>query len=502
MTISNMKDLLLNHELFGNEAGDDEDLEVLDSYFLHKLEFENFYSDRRKLGFVRSRKGMGKSALLRQAMYRRSRAHPEEIHMYVKASDLVAIQDTKSSLSADLIYAWQQRICTRINLEIGSTLRLGISDDSIMLIESAEVAGFRNRNIVSALVDRIKIKSDAVEFNRERLVSSDSQAVLERVLDKKDVSVWLYIDDIDATFLNTEHERIVISTFFSACRNLVSNVDGLMLRASVRTDVWSLLAQHDEALDKCEQYMLDLTWSTKETGQIIENKIASFFRRLYPSELPSTDLSNVEYGNYLRNIIFREPYLWSGRKLESFRPIHILSAGRPRWAAQLCKMAAKHSHEKRSKKISMGHIREALEKYGRLRVADIYKEHRHQCPKIEDIIESFSGGQRRYTTEELLRHITDKVIRHRGMPVIDGVSAASGGLSIASFLFRVGFIAARDDSAPSGLGFIAFDDRPNLLSTTSNLDDGLDWEIHPSYRNVLRVRSREVTDLFDVDAEE
>lgn len=274
-------------------------------------------------------------------------------------------------------------------------------------------------------------------------------------------------------------------------------MNGLYIRASVRTDVWSIIAQHDEALDKCEQYMLDLSWSTTETGKIIENKIHSFYNRFHPDDKEFLSISPPDVDQKIRGLIFKEPFPWAGRALESFRPIHILSAGRPRWAAQLCKMAGKFAYDKNANRISMGHIRDALEKYGRNRVADLYKEHRHQCPKIEELIETFSGSQRRFTTDELLSHITDKLLRLRGMPFIDGMSAEKGSLTVALFLYRIGFIAARDNMAATGLGFISFEDRPGLLSTTVNLDDGLDWEIHPAYRNVLRVKANVKNDVFD-----
>jgi hypothetical protein len=38
------------------------------------------------------------------------------------------------------------------------------------------------------------------------------------------------------------------------------------------------------------------------------------------------------------------------------------------------------------------------------------------------------------------------------------------------------------------LGFIRFEDRPHLLSSNENRDDGLPWEVHPSYRSVLRIK--------------
>ncbi|HEA3131972.1 TPA: hypothetical protein RVR73_003302 [Aeromonas hydrophila] len=482
---------LADPDLFGNEAGEDEDVDVLASYFLEKSEFEQFYGDRKKLAFVRARKGMGKSALLAYTQFQRQQADPAGIYIYVKASDLNSIQMTSNASASDMIYGWQQKICTRINLELGTALHTGFDDDSIYLIEAAEIAGFRKRNIISALFDRLSVKGGGIDISRSRVAATDSQAVLERIHEKKDVNVWMFIDDVDATFINTEEERIRVSTFFSACRNLVNCVSGLSLRASVRSDVWSILAQHDEALDKCEQYMLDLSWSTDETGRILERKIHSYLMRYYPNNHAYGALDLVKNRNEIRNVVFKEPFHWTHGPLESFRPIHILSAGRPRWAAQLCKHAGKDALSKNSYKISDGNVRAVLKRYGQFRIDDLYKEYRHQCNQIESIVESFSGGNTKYSTEELNNHITDKIIKLVGLPKIDGFSAENGALSISKFLYRIGFIMARDEEDKTGLGFVKFEDRPNLLSSKSNLDDGLIWEIHPSYRDVLRINKKE-----------
>lgn len=479
---------LIDPELFGNEAGDDEDIEILNSYFVEKPDFERFYSPNTRIAFVRSRKGVGKSALLKQSLFRRKQTSSPELLIHLKASDLVALQDVPSGSPDELVYGWQQRICTQINRELGAILKVGFTDDAILLIESSELAGFRNRNLISALFDRLSIKGLGAEIERVRLNTADPQALLSRVLDKQDITVWLFVDDVDATFLNTEHERLKASTFFSACRNLVSSVNGLCIRAAVRTDVWSVLAQHDEALDKCEQYMLDLTWSTAETGHILANKILSFFKRYYPDDSRYAALSSPQDERDIRQIVFKEPFPWGGRSLDSYRPIHVLSAGRPRWAAQLCKLAGKDAFEKATSLISLGHVKAVLRTYGQHRINDLYKEHRHQCPALQDIVESFSGGQRRFTSDQLLDHIANRVIKRIGTPTIDGITVEKGTLSVAHFLFRCGFIAARNDADPTGLGFIRFEDRPNLLATRVNLDDGLEWEIHPSYREVLRIQ--------------
>jgi hypothetical protein len=88
---------------------------------------------------------------------------------------------------------------------------------------------------------------------------------------------------------------------------------------------------------------------------------------------------------------------------------------------------------------------------------------------------------------ELLYRVTDKIIRLEGLPVIDGIEQSGDSLYIAYFLFRIGFLHARDEKAKTGLGFVKFEDRPSLLTSRANLDDGLVWEIHPSFRDALKI---------------
>jgi hypothetical protein len=474
-----MKQDLINPELFGNDAGEDENPEVLNSYFLEKQGFETFFDPAVRIGFVRSRKGLGKSALLRQAMYRRQISDEGELLIYVKASDLIALQEVDSSSPAALVHGWQQRMCSRTNLELGATIRFAVSDDATTLVEGSELAGFRNRNLVGSLLDRLKVKTPVFEISRERVAMGDSQALLRRFAEHKDVKVWLLVDDIDATFLNTDAERLKVSTFFSACRNLANTVDGLNIRASVRTDVWSIVKQYDEALDKCEQYMLDLRWSTEESGRLLDKKISAFYKRTHGA------VPNLQP---VSQLVFKEPFPWGRLHLPAFRPIHILSAGRPRWATQLCRLAAKQAVQVNHSHIGIGDVKFCLKEYGQSRLSDLYKEHRHQCPQMEVLVEAFAGGAPQFTTDVLLDKIRTGIIRKYGMPTLDGISIRPRELALAHFLFRIGFINARDerlDHAP--LEFIRFEDRPHLLSNNQNRDDGLPWEIHPSYRAVLRI---------------
>ena len=120
-------------------------------------------------------------------------------------------------------------------------------------------------------------------------------------------------------------------------------------------------------------------------------------------------------------------------------------------------------------------------------------EHGHQYPALQKLIESFAGGARRYTTQELFEHISRRVIKIHGLPEIDGVKVTNGVLDVGRFLYKIGFIHARDESNPAPT-FVRFDDRMDLLSTTTNLDDGFTWEIHPSYRSILRITAPKLAD--------
>lgn len=473
--------------LFGNEAGEDEDLQILNSYYVEKPGFRHFYNARNKFQIVRSRKGIGKSALLRKTYYDVA-IDGNDLSIYVKGSDLIALQKINSDTPHHLIYGWQQRICSRISMEIGKNIKLALSDDKISLVESAELAGFKGRNIVGSLTERIKLKlsKDSIDINK--IVPQDYQKLLERYFKDSGVKFWLFVDDIDATFVNKEDQRLLISTFFSACRNLVNDVEGLIIRASIRSDVWSVVG-NDEAMDKCEQYMLNLSWSTKETGDILKKKILSYFKSTYHTNLSYKKLNiEVNDGIPIYNLVFKTPFPWGKRFLPPDKPIHILSAGRPRWAAQLCKLAGKHAEKCRENYIRMTDISGVMDVYGKSRLGDLYKEHSHQCDTLVNIIESFARANRRFTTQELLQHITDKVIRRFGLPKIDGVEQGRDSIYIAHFLFRTGFMHGRDDSGDKELSFINYDERPHLLLSTANLDDGLSWEIHPSYRTILKIK--------------
>ena len=61
---------ILNKELFGNDAGEDEKIEILNSYYVDRDDLKDFFDKEVKLNVVSARKGMGKSSLLARLNYK------------------------------------------------------------------------------------------------------------------------------------------------------------------------------------------------------------------------------------------------------------------------------------------------------------------------------------------------------------------------------------------------------------------------------------------------
>ena len=474
---------LLAPDLFGNEAGEDEAPEVLGAYFVDKVEFRPFYEDRDRFHIVRSRKGMGKSALLRKVLLEKEKSLPDAIVIYLKGSDLIALQPTDARTSHEHVYSWQQRICSRINVEIGRRISLAIGDDAMTLVESAELAGFKGRNIVGSLVDRLKLKFGAGEITK--LASKDNLQLLERYSAKSDTSVWLLIDDVDATFVNSEDERLRTSSFFSACRNLVNAVKGLTIRASVRTDVWAIIRQHDEALDKCEQYAIDINWTAPESSLILRRKILSYFQRTHSSAGLYRHLTAERNSDKVLGLVFEPRFPWGSSTVPPDRAIYILSNARPRWAAQLCKLAALNAYKTKRDFIRFSDVKATTKIYGKARIDDLFREHRHQYEKIELLIETFARSNPKYSTRDIVAYLDQQFVAKYGLPEIDERTVKSS-FDILRFMYRIGFVHLRNQGRSGGVDFIRYEDRPNILARGDDTNS-FQWEIHPSYRGYLQI---------------
>lgn len=475
-------------KLFGNFAAEDEDIDLLDSYFVDKPGYSYFRSND-KLWIVRAKKGMGKSALLKKVAHEKKSSNKEDIVIQIKGSDIIKNTFPNTTDIQQLIYSWQTAICSRVAVEIGKTLSLALTDDTITLVENAELEGFKEKNLIGCLVERMKRKIGRIEIDKPEM--QNSIALLERYQEKKGRKVWVFVDDIDATFNNSEEESKRLSSFFTACRYLIQEVSGLYIRASIRTDVWSVISDKDESLDKVDQpqYMMDLSWSESEVKNIIVNRIKSYILTNLPNQAKFNYINNTfdneDKLEKIMNEAFKTIMPWGTSRRKPSIIIYTLSNGRPRWAIHLCSLAGQAAVKKNKDKIGIDELTENLETYGMRRITDIVREHQHQSPQIRDFINAFAKKNVRYTTEQLLNLIQES-ITNKIQPTIEGVVGTPNEMDIAHFLFRMGFITAREDLSESEYKHYNFEDDHSLLNSEVNPDKGYTWEIHPSFRNALK----------------
>jgi hypothetical protein len=476
---------LLSVGIFGNEAGEDEVPEFLDAYFVEKDSFREFWDFNTRFAVVRARKGLGKSALLAKSEYDKKNSDRDAIIMFLRGSDLIGhFQHPSLSDASSLINAWQQALCTAINLELGRRIKLAFSDTSITLVENSELAGYKDRNLVGCLLDRLITK---LPISRKKEPIHDQRAALYQFGRSRRFKAWILIDDIDATFINSQEMRFRTSTFFSACRKMAREYDGLAIRASVRTDVWSVIKQVDESLDKAEQYITDISWSRDEALQILARKIHAFAIRNSLKRTEAYYLDPLKKPEDIVSEVFLPRIRWGGRVFRISHVLYMLSDGRPRWSAQLGKLALSNCLKANRKQIGFEDIKDAMADYGRTRLDDLNREHRHQCPKLSSLIEVFAGGPSVYRTAHLLKRIETKIFSGPEGIELEDTDGMPDALSLARFLFKIGFITGKRKFHHDLIPGIRFDQRVELLRDPVNLDDGLVWVIDPSYREVLHI---------------
>lgn len=463
--------------LFGNDAGEDELPEVLASYFVDQPAFAPFFAVENGFRIARARKGMGKSAILAKLAY--DLGHDRRnIIVRTTGADLMGVATTANYNHLALQNYWKTTLCTRINYELGRHVGFAFSDTQMALVSAAELNGFKERNLVGSLMARIRSSRIPIEIMSP--AGGDPEQLLRRAAEASaDKTVWVLVDDIDSTFLNTDEQVAFVSTFFSACRSLVREVRGLHIRASVRTDVWTTLRKNED-LDKAEQYSTDIIWEPDGLKTILGKKIYSYLSRRSPDFLNGSPPDYREHADSYIELVFERRLRWGDARVPPFIPIRILSANRPRWMAQLCRLSGQTASRNGSSRIGTQQINTVMKRnFTRSRLDDLYKEHAHQFADLERLVETVLAGGVKFTTQDLLRDLQNRYVRHVGhnsVPMIDGYEYRQP-MQLAHFLYKIGFISGRRNH-----DFTTFEQRPELLKDVRNADDGMAWEIYPSYR--------------------
>lgn len=481
----------IDESIFGNEAGEEEEPEILNSYFVKMDNFKRLDSFENRFVIIKAMKGLGKSSLLSKLNYDKNKEEPDSIILFIKGSDLITFfEPTDFSNPNHLINGWQKCLCKHLNCKIGEKIKIALDDTSISLVETSELAGVRGRNIVSALVDRIKINLPITKKENNKEINNQ-KALLSRFNENNDFKAWILIDDIDATFINNQDSCLQLSTFLSCCRKMVSDFRGLSIRVSLRSDVWSIINRIDEALDKSEQYISEIRWDEEAFNEMLALKIHSYITRnncygMYG--FSNHEIDPIKNPNLVVRELFAHRFDWFGEHFSASEFIFLMADRRPRWAINLCKKALQSAIKSNRNVITTEDFNKALEFFGKDRLDDIYKEYRQEFPKIKEVIILFINGPALHRTQDLLYIIEKKIIQIKPEIYINGVLGKVDCLQVAHFLFKIGFIHANRHGVYKLKNIYKYEDKFELLKDKYNMDQGFCWMINPIYQRWLNIK--------------
>lgn len=471
---------------FGNEAGEDIEPNEIENFFVEQSIYNTFLNTKDKIKIITGKKGVGKSLLLQWLSIRFPQNDNNIIIIKCRGSDLTRNQfnlNSKLIDPNDYIRDWMIRICAITNRHIAKMIKFPVSDDQFTLIETAELQGYKQQNLLLSLIGRFSIKIQGLpEGKYNKKVINDEIEILKRINNPK---IIFLIDDLDATFQNTDNEKMSLSTFFSACRYLSQDIKDIAFRVTLRTDIWPIIRRYDESLDKIEQYIVPINWNVKDFRNLLCKRIQSQLehKKIFYQQRQHQSLE--EYQEFIISQVFTNKMDWGEFGHYTYKVLYTLSYKRPRWAVQLCKLTQNLAIKENSPLIEKRHIDTVWGEYGYKRISDLVSEHKHQCNTINEIINAFRDCERKLTREQLISIINTRILPHIRVS-IDSVITKSP-FEVASFLYRIGFIVARSDDGDEYEHY-SYDELPDLLSNRTNDDFKMRWEIHPCYREALDIK--------------
>jgi hypothetical protein len=464
-------DAVTIHNLFGSEAGEDEDISRLKQYYFKNEIYESVKSPL-PLRILVGHKGIGKSALFAVAMS--ENAEKKELAILIKPDDVVSVQPD----SGDFLVAirdWKI-ICEKVFISTGI-------DDSDWQDKVANVGG----KLLSFLHDTFKKVKQTIDADPIK------KALVSAFLG--DHKIIVYVDDLDGGWQGRVSDTYRISAFLNAVRDMSNAYKGIQFKISLRSDVYFLVRTSDESTDKIENSVIWHKWENVEILSMLVKRIETHFGNEV-DEVRLNTLSQMQLAGYLQKI-FADKFEGEGKWQNKSMDIVLMSMirKRPRDLVKLCVSAAKQAFADKSNIIKTHHIRAVFEQYSHSRVQDAVNEYRSELPDIERLLINMKPNKKMfskyvYSTSELTVQIN--AIMERGKFVFSYTKTAATAKELVQFLYKINFITARKDHEDGRIERKYFEE--NRYLSKDFVDFGYNWEIHPAFRWALQPSN--IEDIF------
>lgn len=484
-----MSSLFINlndNGLYGNTAAEDEPLEIFLSYAIRRGETARLVSDD---GYciLKALKGYGKSAIMRIAKNELKSSGK----VVVDKVGLDLAPKIQSKASDDWVTGWKENIYMAVAEEIGARASKSFDPDASMLREIAKDSGRRQLNFLETLkqyVPGMKFSCKASLAGPEVSVATDLSSVqskecsakivniLDRYLAGRD-KIYVFIDDIDHNFVNTEEFKAKVSGLLTACRYIVNATGQLCFRIALRPNTWAIIKRQDPAMSHIRQYIVDIWWNYSDIHQLLFGRIAGYVKRVHHDG----SLFNKNKSDVL-GLVF-DKVDWDQARADANLPLGSFAQRRPRWVLELFKESAKEALATGRHRICLKDIENAANRYGDTVISDVCAEYACECSDVESYIRMFFGQYWSYTRDELIEIIQNRIVEGHPTPKPES-------RDIAHFLFYCGVLYAREDHSNGRYTQYTYANKPHLLTKNNFEDQKYRWEIDLIYRRPLKMIRR------------
>lgn len=456
--------------LFGFEDAESEPIERLKEFYFKKDTYARVVADIPVRVLV-GHKGTGKSALIKVAISEEK--EKGNLPILIKPDDIAELGNTKEDFLLK-IRQWKIGLAKIIGEKV--LTEFGINNDSLLTR-----MGNVGLKIVNHLVDSISSETLAVNLEPSK------KMLIDNFLAKKKIIV--YIDDLDRGWQGRKDDILRISALLNSIRDMANDNTGLLFKISLRSDVYYLVRTSDESTDKIEGAVVWYRWTNHEILVLLIKRILTFFGENFDEDaLLKTPQHHLSH--YLDRVFektFQGKGKWSA--VPTYKILMSLIRKRPRDLIKLCSLAAQQAHLDGSSIIKTEHFSAVFEDYSQGRIQDTINEYKSELSNIDKLLLSMKPNKKQrvasdgyvYTTSELKQKIRNIMTQSTFM---FANSRSATDQDLAQFLYKINFITARKENQFGEIQRKFFEE--NRYLSSSFVDFGYDWEIHPAFRWALQ----------------
>lgn len=465
-------------DLFGFEDAESEPIDRLKEYYFKNDTYDKVTSEL-PVRLLVGHKGTGKSALFKVAISEEKAKG--NLPILIKPDDIAELGKDENFLLKIKQWKWG------LNKIIGEKVfeEFGVRDETIL----AKVTKFG-----------IKLVSYALETARDMIekvnLEPTQRALIEGFLKTRKIVV--YIDDLDRGWEGKKEDIVRISALLSSIRDLANDNEGLLFKVSLRSDVYYLVRTSDESMDKIEGSVVWCKWTNHEILVLLIKRILTFLGKPVDEEkLKNTEQKYLQYDlEDIMECTFKGKGKWAN--VPMYKVLMSMIRKRPRDLVKLCSLAAQQAQLSKSSKIKTNHFQAIFEEYSQGRIQDTINEYRSELPAIEKLLFGMRPSKKERNTQDAYTYNTADLkkklnnLRQNENYRFQNKKPANAD-DLAQFLYKINFLTAKKELEDGEIQRKYFEE--NRYLSSSFVDFGYDWEVHPAFRWALQPES--IDDIFN-----